>query len=65
MAEKGKKGAPAVAGPGEYIVKSGDNSGTKIAKNLGVSIQDLQAVNPSVNWSKLAVGQKLKVPAKK
>ena len=65
VAEKGKKGEPAVAGPGEYIVKSGDSSGTKIATKLGVSITDLQAVNPGVNWSKLSVGQKLKVPSKK
>jgi LysM repeat protein len=67
VAEKagGKKGSgPAVAGPGEYIVKSGDG-GTKIAKTLGVSIGDLQSVNPGVNWNKLAVGQKLKVPSKK
>lgn len=66
VAEKGKKGGggPAVAGPGEYLVKAGDG-GTKIAQKLGVSIQDLQAVNPGVNWNKLAVGQKLKVPQKK
>src|SRR4051812_25664338 len=41
VAEKGGKkggGEPAVAGPGEYIVKSGDSSGTKIATKLGVSI---------------------------
>jgi len=63
--EKGKKGgAPAVAGPGEYLVKAGDG-GTKIAQKLGVSVQDLQAVNPGVNWNKLSVGQKLKVPQKK
>ena len=60
----GKKSGPAVAGPGEYLVKAGDG-GTKIARTLGVSIQDLQAVNPGVNWNKLSVGQKLKVPAKK
>ncbi len=64
-AAAGKKGGgPAVAGPGEYLVKAGDG-GTKIAKSLGVSIQDLQAVNPGVNWNKLAVGQKLKVPSKR
>ena len=59
------KGAPAVAGPDEYIVKAGDTSGTKIARENGVSIEDLKAVNPTVNWSKLAIGQKLKLPAKK
>ena len=62
---KGEKAAPAVAGPGEYIVKAGDVSGTKIAKTLGVSIEDLKSVNPSVNWSHLSIGQKLKVPQKK
>jgi LysM repeat protein len=63
----GKAGpkAPATAGPGEYIVKVGDTTGTKIAKNLGVSVADLVAVNPSVNFSKLKVGDKLKVPSKK
>lgn len=55
---------PVVAGPGEYIVKAGDVSGTKIAKANGVSIADLQAVNPGVNWSKLKIGQKLKLPQK-
>jgi LysM repeat protein len=60
----GNKSGPAVAGPGEYFVKAGDG-GSKIARTLGVSIQDLHAVNPGVNWNKLSVGQKLKVPAKK
>src|SRR3954470_21730880 len=45
VAEKGKKGSgePVVAGPGEYIVRAGDVSGTKIAKAQGVSVADLQA----------------------
>lgn len=63
----GKAGAskgPAVAGPGEYLVKGGD-TGTKIAKTLGVSVSDLTAVNAGVNFSKLKPGDKLKVPAKK
>lgn len=65
----GKKGSAggastAVAGPDEYIVKSGD-SGAKIARANGVSLADLKAVNPDVNWSKLHVGQKVKLPAKK
>ena len=62
----GKKGsgAPAVAGPDEYIVKAGDG-GAKIAKSHGVSLADLQAVNPGVNWTKLKVGDKIKLPAKK
>jgi LysM repeat protein len=63
---KGAKGggAPAVAGPGEYIVKSGD-SGSKIARSNGVSLADLESVNPGVNWTHLRVGDKLKLPEKK
>ena len=55
---------PVTAGPDEYVVKSGD-TGMKIAAANGVSIGDLQAVNPSVNWKTLKVGQKIKLPAKK
>lgn len=54
-------GAPAVAGPDEYIVKSGD-TGAKIARSLGVTLADLLAVNPDVNWNRLNVGQKIKLP---
>lgn len=63
----GKKGPvePAVAGPGEYVVKPGDNSGAKIARDHGVSLSDLMDVNPSVNWTKLKVGDKLKLPQKR
>lgn len=62
---KGKGGeAPAVAGPGEYVVKAGDGSGTKIASANGVSIKALQDVNPGVDWSHLKIGQKLKLPKK-
>lgn len=60
----GGSSGPAVAGPGEYVVKSGD-TGMRIAASQGVSVGDLQAVNPGVNWSALKVGQKLKLPAKK
>jgi LysM repeat protein len=61
----GKKGSgePAVAGPGEYIVKAGDG-GAKIARANGVSLADLQTVNPGVDWTKLHPGQKLKLPKK-
>lgn len=58
-----KGGEPAVAAPGEYIVKSGE-SGAKIARDHGVSLGDLQAVNPGVNWNKLKIGDKLKLPKK-
>jgi LysM repeat protein len=66
-APAGKAGAastPAVAGPNEYIVKAGDG-GTKIATANGVSLKDLQDVNPGVDWTKLKIGQKLKLPAKR
>ena len=66
-AAAGAKGAakgPAVAGPDEYVVKAGDG-GAKIAKANGVTLADLQAVNPGVNWTKLKVGEKIKLPAKK
>ena len=53
----------AAYGYGEYIVKGGD-TGMKIATANGVSVADLQAVNPGVNWGGLKVGQKLKLPKK-
>ncbi len=66
VAEKnGKKGGePVVAGPGEYVIKSGD-SFAKIARANGTTIAALQAVNPNVDSGKLSVGQKIKLPAKK
>ena len=67
VADKGgKKGdhGPVVAGPGEYVVKKGEG-GAAIARANGVSLADLQAVNPGVNWNKLSIGQKIKLPAKK
>lgn len=54
-------GAPVTAGPGEYVVRSGD-TGLKIARSAGVSLQDLMAANPGVNWNRLGVGQKIKLP---
>jgi LysM repeat protein len=66
-AAAGAKGAPkgpAVAGPDEYVVKAGDG-GSKIAKANGVTLADLQSVNPGLNWTKLKVGEKIKLPAKK
>jgi LysM repeat protein len=63
-AAAGKKGGePAVAGPGEYVVRPGD-SGMKIATANGVTLGNLQAVNPGVNWNALKPGQKIKLPKK-
>ena len=54
---------PVVAGEGEYVIQKGDY-GSKIAKNHGVSLADLQAVNPGVDLSKVQIGQKIKLPKK-
>lgn len=54
---------PAVAGPGEYVIKGGD-TGSKIARAEGIPLADLMSVNPGVNWSGLKVGQKIKLPKK-
>ncbi|MCU0792127.1 MAG: LysM peptidoglycan-binding domain-containing protein [Opitutaceae bacterium] len=58
-----KSTEPAVAGPGEYVIKSGDTF-AKIARAQGVSLADIQSVNPGVDPSKLKVGQKIKLPKK-
>ena len=68
-APAGKKGAKAaagdvVAGPGEYVIKKGDTS-TKIAAAIGCTRAELIAVNPTVKWTALKIGQKIKVPEKK
>jgi LysM repeat protein len=56
-----KGGGPVVAGPNEYVIKPGDTF-AKIARERGVSLADLQAVNAGVNPSGLKVGQKIKLP---
>jgi len=53
----------AVAGPGEYVVKPGDSL-AKIARANGVSLADLESVNPGVSSAHLKIGQKLKLPQK-
>jgi len=62
-AAKGGSHEPAVAGPGEYVIKSGDTL-AKIARAQGFSLADLQSVNPGVDSSKLKIGQKIKLPKK-
>lgn len=49
------------AGPGEYIVRSGD-TGAKIARKAGVNVRDLQIANPGLEWTRLYVGQVIKLP---
>lgn len=58
-----KSSEPVVAGPDEYVIKSGDTF-SKIAAAQGVKASDIAAVNPGVDSSKLHVGQKIKLPAK-
>lgn len=58
-----KAAGPVVASPDEYLVKGGD-SGAKIARTNGVSLADLMAVNPGVNWNKIKPGDKIKLPKK-
>jgi len=59
----GTSAAP-VAAAGEYIVKAGD-TGFKIARANGVTTKALEAANPGVSFTKLKVGQKIKLPEKK
>jgi len=54
-------GSSGPAEPGTYIVKGGD-TGVKIARGNNVSLSDLMGANPDVDWNRLKVGQKLKIP---
>ena len=66
-ARSGKRGAGGAqtAGPGEYIVKSGD-SPERIARKHHVRLKDLMAANDLDEESakKLRIGQKLVIPGK-
>ena len=46
----------------EYVVTKGD-SFSSIAKKLHISVKAIEQANPTVNSSKLQVGQKLQVPS--
>jgi LysM repeat protein len=56
---RAKGGEAVVAGPGEYVVKPGD-TGTKISKATGVGINELETLNPGIDWRRLHIGQKIK-----
>jgi LysM repeat protein len=59
-APKAAKGGEArAAGPGEYVVKPGDN-GMKIVKATGVSLNELETLNPGIDWKHLRIGQTVK-----
>ncbi|AWI09009.1 LysM peptidoglycan-binding domain-containing protein [Ereboglobus luteus] len=62
-ATAGNTAAPVEAGTDVYTVKSGDN-GTKIFRATGFSQAQLEAVNPGINWSRLAIGQRIVLPKK-
>jgi LysM repeat protein len=55
-------GAVAANGGSSYTVKSGDTL-NKIAKEHGVTVQELQAAN-NLKTTQIKVGQKLRIPAK-
>ncbi len=44
-----------------HTVKSGENDWT-IARKYGISVSALHRANPSVQWRKLQIGQKLNIP---
>ena len=50
------------AGLKEYVVVKGD-SFSSIAKKTGVSVKAIELANPTVNSSKLQIGQKLQIPS--
>lgn len=56
----GSDGAPA-APAGTYTVRGGD-TGSKIARDAGVSLTALLNANPGVDWNRLRVGQVLNIP---
>jgi peptidoglycan endopeptidase LytF len=55
---------PAPASPDTYVVAKGDNP-YSIAKKLHVSYNDLIAINDIKDPTRVQIGQKLKIPAKK
>lgn len=56
-----KASAPAVAGSGEYVVRSGDSL-SKIAVKNGTTVKALREVN-QLKSDMIRIGQKLKLPA--
>ena len=45
-----------------HVIKSGDTF-TQIAKTLGVSVSQIQELNPGVEPTKLKIGQNIKIPS--
>jgi len=58
----GSDGSGGSAAPaGTYTVRGGD-TGSKIAREAGVSLTALLNANPGVDWNRLRVGQVLNIP---
>lgn len=49
--------------PGQYAVENGDTDWS-IARRFGITPKELRTMNPGVDWIKLQIGAKLKVPSK-
>ncbi|MEH7012365.1 SH3 domain-containing protein [Neobacillus niacini] len=47
---------------GTYVIKSGDTF-TKISKTLGLSVSQIQKLNPGVEPTKMKIGQTIKIPS--
>ncbi|MCO5295481.1 MAG: NlpC/P60 family protein [Fimbriimonadaceae bacterium] len=60
-APKQASAKPAAAPTGTYVVRKGENDWL-IASRLGITRQQLVALNPKVNWDRLQIGAKLIVP---
>ena len=59
-----QKSFEAMAGPGNYTIRSGDTL-TKIAREHGVSLKVLQDANPKLDPTRLQIGQKIIIPLDK
>jgi LysM repeat protein len=57
---KDKKGKDKKSSPKTYTVQSGDNL-TSIAQETGISVAEIQQLNPSVDPLALVEGEKLKL----
>lgn len=56
-----KNSAPAKGSGSGYAVRNGENDWT-IARKFDLTTKQLHAMNPSVRWDRLQVGQKIRVP---
>lgn len=54
-----------VAGPGEYVIKAGDNFAKIGRTHGGFTAAEVAAVNPGISSNKLKIGDKIKLPEKK